>query len=144
MDTRLDRALDVSAVVEKLKLNQYKMRRRISALESKQHITEDREGRVMTVNAGILLGLLISLHFFVILLIWITSYRFNTLVDKIEHSWGTLTRYQYYCKSPRKYLKNKLHKFHTKLICSELISKILKNTTQKSISPWQKGAIKND
>ena len=43
LDTRLDRALDVSAVVEKLKLNQYKMRRRISALESKQHITEDRE-----------------------------------------------------------------------------------------------------
>ena len=38
----------------------------------------------MTVNAGILLGLLISLHFFVILLIWITSYRFNTLVDKLN------------------------------------------------------------
>ena len=42
LETRLDRALDVSAVVEKLKRNQYKIRRRISALESKQHATEDR------------------------------------------------------------------------------------------------------
>ena len=38
----------------------------------------------MTINAGILLGLLISLHFFVILLIWIMSYRFNNLTDKLD------------------------------------------------------------
>ena len=38
----------------------------------------------MTVNAGILLGLLISLHMFIILNIWIMSYRFNHLTDKLD------------------------------------------------------------
>ena len=38
----------------------------------------------MTINAGILLGLLISLHVFIILLIWIMSYRFNHLAEKLN------------------------------------------------------------
>ena len=38
----------------------------------------------MTIPAGLLIGLMISIHIFTILLIWIVSYRFNALTDKLN------------------------------------------------------------